>query len=90
MQGTLTLPSLLLLERSPKNNPIKKLFRNRRRREHLAEAIFMIQNSDILDESHRVARDFAARACAPLDLLPDTPSRAALVELADHVLERRA
>jgi geranylgeranyl pyrophosphate synthase len=90
MQGTLTLPSLLLLERSPKNNPIKKLFRNRRRREHLAEAIFMIQNSDILDESHRVARDFAARACAPLDSLPDTPSRSALVELADHVLGRRA
>jgi geranylgeranyl pyrophosphate synthase len=90
MQGTLTLPSLLLLERNPKDNPIKKLFRNRRRREYLAEAVFMIQSSDILEESHRVARDFAGRARAALDPLPDTPSRAALADLTDHVLERRA
>ncbi|OGO50133.1 MAG: hypothetical protein A2148_10875 [Chloroflexi bacterium RBG_16_68_14] len=89
MQGTLTLPALLLMERNPDDNPVKKLFRNKRRREHLAEAIFMIQNSDILDESYAVARDFRDRAVAVLEPLPGTPERAALVDIADYVIRRR-
>ncbi|MCH7718368.1 MAG: polyprenyl synthetase family protein [Chloroflexi bacterium] len=90
MQGTLTLPALLLMERNPDENPIKKLFSNKRQQEHLAEAIFMIQNSDILDESHAVAQDFRDRAVAALEPLPDTPARAALIETAGYMLERRS
>jgi geranylgeranyl pyrophosphate synthase len=90
MQGTLTLPALLLMERHPDDNPVKKLFRNKRRQEHLAEAIFMIQNSDILDESYAVARDFYDRAVAALEPLPNTPHRAALIEIADYILGRRS
>ncbi|MGB6836712.1 MAG: polyprenyl synthetase family protein [Dehalococcoidia bacterium] len=90
MQGTLTLPALLLMERSPKSNPIKELFRDRRCSKHLAEAIFMVQNSDILEESYAVARDFAQRARAALEPLPDIPARHALGDIADYVLERRA
>jgi octaprenyl-diphosphate synthase len=90
MQGTLTLPSLLLMERSPNANPIKKLFRNRRSTKYLAEAIFIVQNSDILEKSYAVARDFAHRARAALEPLPDTPARHALSDIADYVLERRA
>ncbi len=90
MQGTLTLPALLLMERNPDENPIKKLFSNERPQEHLAEAIVMIQNSDILDESHAVAQDFRDRAVAALDPLPDTPARAALIETAGYMLERRS
>jgi geranylgeranyl pyrophosphate synthase len=89
LEGTLTLPSLLLMERSPADNPIKKLFSNRDRREHLAEAIFMIQNSTVLEESRAVARDFHDRAVAALDALPDTPDRAALIDVAGYVLARR-
>lgn len=90
MQGALTLPSLLLMERSPKSNPIKKLFRNPDCTEHLAEAVFMVQNSDILEESYAVARDFARRARAALQPLPHTPARHALSNTADYILERRA
>jgi geranylgeranyl pyrophosphate synthase len=90
MQGTLTLPALLLMERHPDDNPVKRLFQNKRRQEHLSEAIFMIQNSDILDESHAVARDFRDRAVAALEPLPDTPDRVALIDIADYVLGRRA
>ena len=90
MQGTLTLPALLLMERHPEDNPVKKLFRNKRRQEHLAEAIFMIQNSNILEESYGVARDFRDRAVAALEPLPDTPDRAALIDIADYVLGRRS
>jgi len=90
MQGTLTLPALLLMERHPEDNPVKKLFRNKRRQEHLAEAIFMIQNSDILEESYGVARDFRERAVAALEPLPDTADRAALIDIASYVLGRRS
>ena len=90
MQGTLTLPSLLLMERDPNDNPVKKLFRNKRRQEHLAEAIALIRSSDILDQACAVARDFRERAVAALKPLPDTPARASLIEIADYVLERRS
>ncbi|GAG41916.1 unnamed protein product, partial [marine sediment metagenome] len=63
---------------------------DRRCSKHLAEAIFMVQNSDILEESYAVARDFAQRARAALEPLPDTSACHALSDIADYVLERRA
>lgn len=90
MQGTLTLPALLLMERHPADNPVEKLFRNKHSREHLAEALAMIVNSDLLDESYTVARDFRDRALAALGPLAATPEHAALIEIADYVLSRRS
>jgi len=91
MAGTLTLPSLLLMERYPKDNPIKKAFRTKRpRTEHVAEAVYMVLNSDILNETYAVARDFRDRALAALVPLPATDARAALEDIAAYVLERRA
>ena len=90
MEGTLTLPALLLMERNPDDNPVKRLFENKHRQEHLAEAISMIQNSDILDESFTVVRDFRVRAVAALALLPDQPERAALSDIADYIVSRRS
>jgi geranylgeranyl pyrophosphate synthase len=90
MAGTLTLPSLILMERNPKDNPIKKAFRSHRpKTEHVAQAVYMVLNSDILNESYAVARDFRDRALVSLRTLPDTPARASLEDIADYVLERR-
>ncbi len=90
MEGTLTLPSLLLMERHPGNNPVKQLFEDKSRRELVGEAIAMICDSDILDEAHGVARDFRDRAVAALEPLPDSTDHAALVEIADYVIRRRS
>jgi octaprenyl-diphosphate synthase len=90
MQGTLTLPSLLLLERYPKDNPIERLFRNRKRGEHLAQAIDMITKSDIIPDSYRIAREFGDRAAAALEPLPPAPARTSLAEITEYVLERRS
>jgi geranylgeranyl pyrophosphate synthase len=91
MQGTLTLPSLILMERHPKDNPIKKAFRTRKpKTEHVAEAVYMVLNSDILNESYNVARDFRDRALTALRTLPDNPARAALEDIGEYVLDRRA
>jgi len=91
LSGTLTLPSLLLMERHPDDNPVKKLFADKQNgNEHLAQAILMIRDTSILEESHAVARDFRDRAIASLEQLPDTADRASLAEVADHVIERRS
>jgi geranylgeranyl pyrophosphate synthase len=89
MQGTLTLPSLILMERYPKDNPVKKAFRSRKPKpELIVEAVNMVRNSDILEESYRVARDFRDRAVKALAGLPAGPARSALEDIADHVIER--
>ena len=91
MQGTLTLPSLLLMERNPKDNPIKKAFRTKKPKpEYVAQAVYQVRNSDILDEVYRVARDFRDRAVSAIATFPDNDARASLEDIADYVLERRA
>ncbi len=90
MQGTLTLPSLLLIERYPSNNPVKSYFGSRKRPETLRRCIEMVRDSDILEESYRVAGDFRDRAVAALAPLPDTEPKDALIEVADWVMQRRS
>ncbi len=89
MQGTLTLPSLLLMERYPKGNPVQKFFA-RSRKELLTQAVEMVRESDIPQESYEMARSFCARAHEALSVLPDDPARQALYNLIDHMLERRS
>ncbi len=81
---------LLLMERYPKDNPVRKLFRGRDRLRHLAAAMDMILNSTILDDCWRVAHDFRDRARLALADLPPLPARDSLVEIADYVVERRS
>jgi geranylgeranyl pyrophosphate synthase len=89
MAGTLTLPALLLMERMPGNNPIRRLFNSRRNRElRLAEALAAIRDAGVMQESAQVARDFATRAIDGLAALPTGDARTALVDLAEYVLTR--
>jgi geranylgeranyl pyrophosphate synthase len=91
LAGTLTLPSLILMDRNPKDNPIKRAFRTKKPKpEYVAEAVYMVLNSDILNESYAVARDFRDRALAALQPLPNIPARAALEDIAEYVLDRRS
>jgi octaprenyl-diphosphate synthase len=90
LQGTLTLPALLFMERHPEDNLIRKLFENEHGQEHLAEALAEVAGSGVLDESYAVARDFRDRAVAAIEPLPDSPDRAALIEIADYILSRRS
>jgi octaprenyl-diphosphate synthase len=89
-QGTLTLPSLLLLDRHPEDNPIRKLFAHQRRQEHLSQAVEMIRQSDIPRESYQMAESFAKEAEGALTVLPDNPARRTLRDIVRYVLERRS
>jgi geranylgeranyl pyrophosphate synthase len=89
-QGTLTLPSLLLMERNPDENPVKTFFLDGSGPEHLEEAIAMVRDAGILREAHARAKGFGEAALAALAALPSTPQRSSLAEIAEYVLERRA
>jgi octaprenyl-diphosphate synthase len=90
MQGTLTLPSLLLVERFPNNNPVKRYFAGRQKADSLRRSIDMIRESDILDESFRVAADFRDRALRAIAPLPASESKESLIDVCDWVMQRRS
>jgi geranylgeranyl pyrophosphate synthase len=90
MQGTLTLPSLMLIDRYPENNPVKRYFEGRQKAESLRRSIEMVRNSDILDESYKVARDFRDRALASLKALPASEATESLEDVAEWVMLRRS
>ncbi len=88
-QGTLSLPSILLLERYPDNNPIKRLFESKQDHENTKKAIELVRNSTIIQECYQVASQHRDKACRNLDRLPNESNRRALTELADYVVERK-
>ncbi len=88
-QGTLTLPSMILLERYPDDNPVKRLFQNRDKPENIKLAIELVRNSSIIEECYAVASEFCAKACRNLNLLPENASRRAFIELANYVVSRK-
>jgi len=89
MQGTLTLPSILVLERYPHDNPVQRYF-HERRPELVAEAVALVRNSDIPEEAHKVARQFGQDALKALATLPSTEARHTLEGLVEYVLRRRS
>ncbi len=87
VQGTLTLPAIVLAERYPGDNPVQKVFTTRENI-YVAQAIEMVRNSDIIDECYRTASGYCERACRNLKALPDTPGRQAFYDLAEFVVKR--
>lgn len=90
MQGTLTLPSLLLMEKSPGPNNSIQRYLDKPGRERLAQAVAAVRDSGILEEARSIAADFSAKACAALSPLPDNPEKQTLLDLANYILQRRA
>jgi len=88
-QGTLTLPAILLLERYPEDNPVKKVFENKDKQKNVEMSIELIRNSSIVQECYGIATEYRAKACQNLNLLPENPSRQALTELADYIIHRK-
>jgi geranylgeranyl pyrophosphate synthase len=89
LQGTLTLPAILLMEQSPGDNPVKEILEKREQKENIRRAIEMLLGSSIIEECYTIAKGFSKKACQALEVLPDNPSRKALFELADYIIQRR-
>jgi octaprenyl-diphosphate synthase len=87
MQGTLTLPAMMLTERHPDNNPIRKLFETRDHK-YVGQAIDMVLNSSIIKDCYEVAKEYCNQACRNLKTLPKLTSRQSLLDLADYVIRQ--
>ena len=88
-QGTLTLPALILNERYPQDNPVKRLFQDHQKVENIKLAIEQIRHSTIVDECYQVARQYCDEACRQIKSLSDCPARQSLIDLAGFVVIRR-
>lgn len=89
IQGTVTLPSLMLMERYPQDNPVKRLFEGGDQTENLRQTIEMVRNSTIIQECFDVASDYCHKACQNLKNLPEKEARGMLMNLADFIVTRR-
>ena len=88
-QGTVTLPTLMLMEKYPQDNPVKKIFQGGDKKENIKQAIEMVCNSTIIPECFDVASNYCRRACQNLKALPEKEALASLTNLADYIVQRR-
>ncbi len=90
LQGVLTLPTIMLMERYPDGNPVKELFGRGKdgSDDQLKTALEMIQNSEIIDDCYDVVGDYCGKAAASVEALEDIPARASLLMLSEYVMER--
>jgi geranylgeranyl pyrophosphate synthase len=89
VQGTMTLPAMMLLERFPGDNPVKRIFNNEGdSKENVREAIDLLKSSNIIGDCYQKASEYSEKARRNLDAVPDTKNRQALVALADFVVKR--
>jgi len=87
LQGTLTLPAMLLMEKYPDDNPVKRLFETGDKT-NVEKAIEMVLNSSIIQDCYKVATEYSKKACLNINRIPDTPGRRALQDLADYVIKQ--
>lgn len=90
-EGTLTLPAMLLLERSLEDNPVRMLFQGKgNKQENMKLATeFILHDSSIVQECYDIASTYCRRACAELNQLPDNPTRQVLTSMADFITNRK-
>jgi geranylgeranyl pyrophosphate synthase len=88
-QGTLTLPAMMLNERYPRDNPIKRLFQNHTDTQNIKDAIDQVRNSSIVDDCFKIARSYCDSACQRIKVLSEGDGKHSLVSLADFVVTRR-
>ena len=90
LEGVLTLPSIMLLERSDEDNPVRALFEHNGQTAYLEKALEAIQNSTIIEDSYATVREYCLKAQSALKILPETPASHLLHQLCNYVMERRA
>lgn len=86
-QGTLTLPAMMILERYPGDNPVKKLFETRDEG-YTEAALDIILNSSIISDCYAKAEEFRDKGCQGLASLPDSTARRSLEMLGDYIIHQ--
>lgn len=90
LQGVLTLPAIILMERDPNCGPLNELVSGNGRSNEavVQEALEMLQNPEIISSCFAVAREYCSEAAGALSIVPDSPARSSLLTLTEFVRER--
>jgi octaprenyl-diphosphate synthase len=87
-QGILTLPTIMLMEKYPDDNPVKALFNDRDEDGHVRLALEMINNSGIIGDCYTVIRGFCDKATQSLDITPECDAKRSLLALPEYIRDR--
>ncbi len=89
MEGILTLPVLLLLEKEEYKDELCKIFSKKSITDsELTRIKELLYRESAFDKSFQFAKGFIEKAKSDLHILPDTRGKSALMKLADYMLER--
>ena len=88
LQGVLTLPTIMLMERYPDDNPIASLFKDPTQDGKVQEILDMIKNAGIIEDCYAIIREYSEKASRCLDILPECDARVSLLKLCDYIWER--
>ena len=89
LNGVLTLPTIMLMERYPNDDLVQSLFQDRENDTKLQKIVEVINDSMILPDCEQVVQDYSHKACQALQNLPDCAPKQSLLELADYITTRR-
>ena len=89
LQGTVTLPVLLMAKHYPRSVKKLELFDEVGRPERIAEFVESIKDSSVLDESYSVAWNYIDKALADISKLPAQKERQDLEDLANYLKQRK-
>ena len=89
LNGVLTLPTIMLMERYPNDDLVQSLFQDRENDTKLQKVVEVINDSTILSDCEQVVQDYSHKACQALQNLPDCAPKQSLLELADYITTRR-
>ena len=87
--GIVTLPTLIAMKRKKCCDAVKRAFSHLDDDTLMMEAVSIIQDDSVLEESYEFASRYCEKALANLQDLPPSPSRDSLEELVSHVKVRR-
>jgi heptaprenyl diphosphate synthase/octaprenyl-diphosphate synthase len=90
LQGTVTLPVLLFMDRFPHEPVFRRLMDGSRDEGDLRQVIAMVRDSTILDDAMQVAAEYRTSALAALSGLENNRARQSLEALTNYVTHRRS
>ena len=89
LNGVLTLPTIMLMERYPNENLVQSLFQDPENDVKLQKVVDVINDSTILPDCEQVVIDACDKAMLALQVLPNCEPKRSLLDLADYVIDRR-
>ncbi|MDA0263415.1 MAG: polyprenyl synthetase family protein [Chloroflexi bacterium] len=89
LNGVLTLPTIMLMERYPNDDLVPALFKDPTDSAKLEKVLEVINNSTILPDCERVVQDYCDKARQAIQDLPDCGPKRSLDDLSSYVISRR-